>query len=363
MSSTASKRVVVAGATGLVGHAAVRCFLQASDCEVIAISRRRPEGIAGSRFMSVDLGDARSCAEAVAAIGGITHLVYAALHERPGLVEGWSDQEQIALNDRMLRNLLGPLEKASPHLRHVLLMQGGKAYGSHVRPVAIPAREGRSEMYEQPNFYWQHENYVRELQRGKSWRWTILRPQLIFGLSLGSAMNVLAAIGVYAALLRERGEPLRYPGGRSGANGTVDSDLLARAIKWAGEAEAAGNQVFNINNGDIFTWENVWPTIADAFGMEAGAHVPERLADTMPPCGAEWNTIREKYALAAPGLEAFVGESFQFTDFMMRLEAPNLVSTIKLRQAGFHEVMDTEDMLRKWVATFQTRKLLPPRPN
>jgi nucleoside-diphosphate-sugar epimerase len=200
MSSAASKRVVVAGATGLVGHAAIRCFLQGSDCEVIAISRRRPEGIAGSRFMSVDLGDARSCAEAVAAIGGVTHLVYAALHERPGLLKGWSDQEQIALNDRMLRNLLGPLEKASPPLRHVLLMQGGKAYGSHVRPVATPAREGRSEMYEQPNYYWQHENYVRELQQGKSWRWTILRPQLIFGVSLGSAMNVLTAIGVYAAL-------------------------------------------------------------------------------------------------------------------------------------------------------------------
>jgi nucleoside-diphosphate-sugar epimerase len=330
---------------------------------VIAISWRRPEGIAGSRFISVDLGDARSCAEAVAAIGSVTHLVYAALHERPGLVKGWSDQEQIDLNDRMLRNLLGPLEEASPRLRHVLLLQGGKAYGSHVRPVAIPAREGRSEMYEQPNFYWRHENYVRELQQGKSWRWTILRPQLIFGLSFGSAMNVLAAIGVYAALLRERGEPLRYPGGRSGANGTVDSDLLARAIKWAGEAEVAGNQVFNINNGDVFTWENVWPAIADAFGMEAGAHVPERLADTIPACCAEWNAIREKYALAAPGLEAFVGASFQFTDFMMRLEASNLVSTIKLRKAGFHEVMDTEDMLRKWVAAFQTRRLLPPRPN
>jgi hypothetical protein len=48
----------------------------------------------------------------------------------------------------MLRNLLGPLEKASPHLRHVLLMQGGKAYDPHVRPVAIPTREGRSEMYD-----------------------------------------------------------------------------------------------------------------------------------------------------------------------------------------------------------------------
>jgi hypothetical protein len=37
-----------------------------------------------------------------------------------------------------------------------------------------------------------------------------------------------------------------------------------------------------------------------------------------------------------------------------------LVSTIKLRQAGFSDCMDTEDCFRKWIKRFQDLKWLPP---
>ena len=40
---------------------------------------------------------------------------------------------------------------------------------------------------------------------------------------------------------------------------------------------------------------------------------------------------------------------------------PALVSTIKLMQAGFTEVMDTETMFAKAIAEMQAKKLLPPR--
>ena len=39
---------------------------------------------------------------------------------------------------------------------------------------------------------------------------------------------------------------------------------------------------------------------------------------------------------------------------------PALVSTIKLRQAGFGGCIDTDDMFRKWFARFRERRLLPP---
>jgi hypothetical protein len=38
----ADKKVVVAGATGLVGNAALRHFGGAGDCELIALSRHKP---------------------------------------------------------------------------------------------------------------------------------------------------------------------------------------------------------------------------------------------------------------------------------------------------------------------------------
>ena len=39
---------------------------------------------------------------------------------------------------------------------------------------------------------------------------------------------------------------------------------------------------------------------------------------------------------------------------------PAIVSTIKLMQAGFTEVMDTEVMFAKHFAEFQANRLLPP---
>jgi hypothetical protein len=63
-------------------------------------------------------------------------------------------------------------------------------------------------------------------------------------------------------------------------------------------------------------------------------------------------------------MHAFVGESFYLTDFTFNTgskhEGVMLVSTIKARQHGFHDCMDTEDMLRKWFRRFQELKLLPP---
>src|SRR5947199_3618954 len=105
----------------------------------------------------------------------------------------------------MLRNLMGVLEPAAPTLRHVALLQGTKAYGVHVRPLTVPARENRSEMHGQPNFYWNQERTIRDAQKGKAWTWSILRPVLIVGASVGSAMNVIPALGVYAAMMRHAG--------------------------------------------------------------------------------------------------------------------------------------------------------------
>ena len=181
-------------------------FASQRDCDVIALSRRRPDETYGARFLPLDLTDETACARLAPELAGVTHLVYAALHERPGLVAGWQEEEQIRTNEAMLRNLFGPLEKASPGLRHVALLQGTKAYGVHVRPLTVPARENRSEMHEQPNFYWNQERYLRERQPGKAWAWSILRPVLIVGDSVGSAMNVIPALGVYAAMMRRAGK-------------------------------------------------------------------------------------------------------------------------------------------------------------
>jgi nucleoside-diphosphate-sugar epimerase len=359
------KKVLIAGATGLVGYAAMKHFAAEPGCEVVAVSRRRPDDTYGARYIALDLTDAAQCAKVASELSGVTHLVYAALYERPGLVAGWQEAEQIHINDLMLRNLFEPLEKAAPELRHVALLQGTKAYGVHVRPLAVPARENRSEMHEQPNFYWNQENYLRARQQGRDWHWSILRPVLIVGESIGSAMNVIPALGAYAALQRPKGSRLDFPGGAPRVAQAVDADLLARAIAWSGDAASARNEIFNVTNGDVFVWPNVWPAIADALGFSAGEAVALSLDREIRPREVEWQEIRRQHNLVCGTLQEFVGLSFEYADHTMGYGRdlpgpPALVSTIKLQQAGFHEVMDTEAMFRKWFAVFQAKRLLPP---
>lgn len=358
----ARKSVLVAGASGLVGYAAMQHFGGDRDCDVVVLSRRRPDEVFGAHHLSVDLTDQDATAAAVATLGHVTHVIYAALYERPGLIEGWRDTEQIAINDRMLRNLMEPLRRASPGLRHVSLLQGTKAYGVHARPMAYPAREGRSDARDVPNFYWQQESYLREIQRGADWTFTIFRPVLIVGYSQGSAMNLIPAIGVYAAMLKDADEPLHYPGGPGRVSQAIDASLLARVMAWAGEAEAARGETFNVANGDVFSWPNVWPAIADAFGMQPGQSRPCFMEREIRPRAADWARIRLERKLVSPDLDAFVGLSFQYADYQMgtgRTEpAPTAFSsTIKLLQAGFHEVMDTEVMVVDAIREFQRRRL------
>jgi nucleoside-diphosphate-sugar epimerase len=80
--------------------------------------------------------------------------------------------------------------------------------------------------------------------------------------------------GAYAAAMRPRGDALPYPGGAPRVGQAVDADLLARAIDWAGESLKARNDIFNVTNGDVFVWENIWPAIAESVGMRSSEPWP-----------------------------------------------------------------------------------------
>lgn len=359
------KKLLVAGASGLVGFAAVRHFASLPGWDVVGLSRRTPPGLEQARIVSLDLMDRARCAAVIGSMRDITHVIYAALYEKPGLIAGWQDPEQMRTNLAMLENFFEPLQAASP-LEHVTLLQGTKAYGSHLGPVPVPARE-RWPRHRHENFYWLQEDYLRARQHGKAWRWTILRPQVIFGESWGSHMNPIPAIGVYGALLKDAGLPLSYPGGPPRVFEAVDADHLARACAWAATSPNAGNEIFNINNGEPFEWRTVWPAIADALGMAPGPDAPVSLAQEIPKREADWARIVAKYGLQSPArLSDFVGQSFIYADRnfghgLVAAPPPTLVSTVKIRQAGFHDCVDTEEMFQRIFRRYQHLRWLPPR--
>ena len=87
-----ARKVVVAGATGLVGNAALRHFGSVGGAEVIALSRRKPRDFYGARFVALDLTDSAQCAAVGGELRDTTHLIYAALYEEANLVDGWRDR-------------------------------------------------------------------------------------------------------------------------------------------------------------------------------------------------------------------------------------------------------------------------------
>ncbi|MGB0619335.1 MAG: SDR family oxidoreductase [Myxococcota bacterium] len=356
------KRVLVVGASGIVGRAAFEHFAS-QGWEAYGVSRRAPDLRVGTH-VPLDLLDASACAARLGELPPFTHVVFAALQEKEGLLGGWFDPDQMEINRRMLEHLLQGVE-ARGALEHVSLLQGTKAYGAHVGRMRVPGRE-REPRHDHPNFYWLQEDLLRARAAAAGYTWTVWRPPVIYGHAFGAPMNPLAPVAAYAAIGKHEGRGLGFPGGATGPVDAMDARLLARALQWGATAEAARNEIFNVSNGDVFVWENVWPRLAEAFGMEVAPPAPQKLAETMPAKARVWDEIVATHGLRAPGLMDFVGDSFIYADVhfgLGREEAapPNMLSTIKLRQAGFADCIDSEDMLVEWIEWMQREKLIPPR--
>src|SRR3546814_14288525 len=113
-----------------------------------------------------------------------------------------------------------------------------------------------------PNFYYNQQDWITERQAGKGWTWSVLRPQIVCGIAIGSPLNIITAIGVFASISREYGMPLRFPGGAERIGEATDARLIAKATEGAGTSPNAQNQVFTITHGEVLVWTNIMSRVA-----------------------------------------------------------------------------------------------------
>lgn len=358
-----TRTVLITGASGLVGSGAIDSFLNAG-WEVIAVSRRRPEVCSTKPFkhLAVDLQNTEECRAAFGALSNVTHLVYAAVYEKPGLIQGWQDPEQMATNLKMIQNVVEPLSQGAK-LAHVSVLQGTKAYGVHLHPIRIPARE-RYPRDDHPNSYWFQEDYIREKSSQAGFGWNIFRPTIVLGPNVGVAMNTVPVIGVYAALCRELGSEFAYSGHISYPREAVDTRLIGDACAWAASNPQVWNEHFNLTNGEVFSWKDLWPSLADFLHVKMGADKPLCLAEYLPSQAAVWDKIVKTQNLRPLTMSQILGESHFSADarFGYGLKAPPapaFVSTVKVKNAGFHQVYDTEACIKHWLSVLVERKILP----
>ena len=181
------------------------------------------------------------------------------------------------------------------------------------------------------------------------------------GFALGNPMNLAMVIAVYGAICKELGLPMRFPG-RPGAYDKLlemtDAGMLAKATVWAATEPRCANQAFNINNGDLFRWNEMWPKIARFFDLDVSDPLPMSLDVVMADKGPLWRAmtrevrpraalLRGSFVMGASVTSSSPGTTTSFADGS------------KARRFGFHEYVDTEAMFLDILAGLREGKIIP----
>ena len=348
------KTALVVGPTGATGGPIVRALAERGGWRVYGMSRTRPQDEAPFIHLAADLGDPDSCARALADIEPVTHAFFAA---RAPFREG--GVEDVEGNVALLAAMLDALAMRSDRLEHVHLLEGIKWYGMHLGPYPTPSRED-DPRHLPPNFYYDQQDLLSARAAEAGWSWSASRPSYICDFAPGRARNLMTVLGTYAAICRELDVPLDFPG--SAAAYSVLSELsdatcLAEAIVHVATHKAGKNSAFNVTNGDCFRWSQVWPLLANWFGIPCGVPRRMKLATWMADKGPVWDRIVARHGLQNRSLESLA--SWEFADFVFGREWDLLSDTGRLRRAGFNASVDTIAMIRDHLAKYQAVKLLP----
>jgi nucleoside-diphosphate-sugar epimerase len=251
------------------------------------------------------------------------------------------------------------VERAAPALSRVVLVTGTKYYGSHLGPFKTPARES-DPRHMPPDYYFDQIDWLAAFQRGKAWDWVELRPQTLCGFAPGTAMSILPAIAVYAAVSKELGLPLRFPG-KPGAYGAIyqvtESSHFAKAVLWAATEPRCGLEAFNVTNGDYFRWKNVWPRIAEVFEMPAGEPQTVSLTEHMAGMGELWRAMTQKHGLKPFDWDQLV--AWPFADYVFGCDWDVMSDVTKSRRFGLHDVVDSEEMFCRLLTRFRAERIVP----
>ena len=300
-----------------------------------------------------DVSDEESMAGVVDRLSDVTHLVFAAYQQQASVAA------LVAPIVGLLRGALDGLRAAGAPLRHVTLYQGNKYYGAHLGTFKTPAHECDPRL-PGPNFYYAQEDLLRARAGEDGFAFTLLRPEGVCGIATGNPMNLLTAIAVYASLCREEGIPYRFTGPDVAADiiyQVCDARLLARATAWAGTSPNARNEAFNVTNGDAFRWRHMAERIASYFGIDCAPPQPLTLADHLPAHEEVWKALVQKHGLVPVAYADLA--AWGFADAIFHSTSDNLSSTIKIREAGFSDCIDSERMFVELFDELARRRLIP----
>ncbi|KAF2427657.1 NAD(P)-binding protein [Tothia fuscella] len=392
---------IVTGATGMLGRQIV--FELAKDpkwTKIHALSRSQkdeyPKNVVHNYIdLTSSLGE---MTKEVKDIKG-EYLFFAAYLQKDTEQENWD------VNGKMLETFLSALERngTAADLKRIILVTGAKQYGVHIGAPKNPMQESDPWLTDTkypPNFYYNQQNILHKFCEDQNIPWTVTYPNDVIGYAKGNFMNLATSLGIYAAVTKELGEELTWPGsGRfyTGFDSFTDSTLHAQFCIWAAGEKRAENQAFNAVNGDVESYQNLFPKIAKLFGlqlnskqftqpppdennMDLGPEPPlSNFAEELGLVGKTkpnkveqridltkwakrddvkqaWGRLVEREGLDKDGLEK---ATWGFLGFVLGRNFDLVISMSKARRIGWTGYLDTWESFEKTFKTMEQEKIIP----
>jgi len=145
------------------------------------------------------------------------------------------------------------------------------------------------------------------------------------------------------------------------AKQSCDVRMLAEAFEWAG-GTAAGraasrNTAFNITNGDLFRWRQMWPRVAEFFEMEVAEPQTIPVAASMADKGPQWDQMVAEHGLKPYALDDIV--NWAYLDMALNNDIDQMSSLTKIFQAGWTNVWDSEETITRQLQKLRDDKIIP----
>ncbi|KAL2015073.1 hypothetical protein VTK56DRAFT_6408 [Thermocarpiscus australiensis] len=395
---------IVVGATGILGREIVKQLARHPDKwkTVYALSRSKKDEYPSNVVHShIDLlTSADGMAKELQGVHA-EYVFFAAYLQKDTEEENWK------VNGDMLDNFLKALETtgATKTLKRILLVTGCKQYGVHLGQAKNPMVETDPWLRDAPfppNFYYRQQDILRSFcEKHSGISWVVTYPNDVIGFAKGNFMNLAEGLAIYAAVSKELGEDLVFPGSETfytKFDSFTSSKLHAQFCEWAMLEPKAANQAFNVVNGDVQSWQDLWPRLARRFGMrvkpdqfagrsalasktqlgpqpppislqaeEAGLKgriPPSELSQTVSlvkwsqqdKVKQAWKRLAERENLQKDALEK---GTWAFIDFVLGRNYDLVISMSKAREAGWTGYQDTWKAFSDVFGELEAAKVLP----
>nr|CAA68126.1 unnamed protein product [Arabidopsis thaliana] len=357
---------LIIGVTAIVGNSLAE-ILPLSDTpggpwKVYGVARRpRPTWNADHPidYIQCDVSDAEDTRSKLSPLTDVTHVFYVTWTNRE------SESENCEANGSMLRNVLQAIIPYAPNLRHVCLQTGTKHYLGPFTNVDGPRHdppftEDMPRLQIQNFYYTQEDILFEEIKKTETVTWSIHRPNMIFGFSPYSLMNIVGTLCVYATI-NMKGSPLLFPGSKKAWEGFMtasDADLIAEQQIWAAVDPYAKNEAILTDTMLISSSgrSSDRKILAEQFGIEEYGGRIWGLVEMMKGKERVWEEMVKENQLQEKKLEE-VGV-WWFADVILGVEGM-IDSMNKRKEYGFLGFRNSNNSFISWIDKYKAFKIVP----